>query len=124
MRFIRVNMNNKSTKIENVPAGYVGLAGRALTSIMINAEVPATCDPLAFLNTINAKFGTQLTPADVGALGTRIIRTEREFNRKAGLTEKDDRLPRFYYEEPLPPHNITFAIKNEDLDKTFGSLGL
>ena len=76
----------------------------------------------AFLNAINAKFGTQLGPADIPALGIRVLKAEREFNKRAGFTEKDDRLPRFYYEEPLPPHNKVFLISDQDLDSVFGVL--
>jgi aldehyde:ferredoxin oxidoreductase len=76
----------------------------------------------AFLAAINAKYGTQLQPADVGALGIRVLKAEREFNKKAGLTEKDDRLPRFYYEEALPPHNKVFMIEDKELDSVFGIL--
>jgi aldehyde:ferredoxin oxidoreductase len=78
----------------------------------------------AFLKTISAKFGIQLQPADIGALGIRVLTAEREFNKKAGFTEKDDRLPRFYYEEPLPPHNKVFAISDQELDSTLGVLGI
>ena len=52
-------------------------------------------------------------------LGIRVLKAEREFNRKAGFTIEDDRLPRFFYEEPLPPHNKVFAISNEEIDKAF-----
>ena len=38
------------------------------------------------------------------------------YNAKAGLSGKDDRLARFFYEEPLPPHNKVFLISDEDLD--------
>jgi aldehyde:ferredoxin oxidoreductase len=76
----------------------------------------------AFLNAINAKFGTQLGPADIPALGIRVLKAEREFNKKAGFTEKDDRLPRFYYEEPLPPHNKVFLMSDQELDSVFGVL--
>jgi aldehyde:ferredoxin oxidoreductase len=76
----------------------------------------------AFLAAINAKYGTQLQPADVGALGIRVLKAEREFNKGAGFTEKDDRLPRFYYEEPLPPHNKVFLMSDQDLDSVFGAL--
>jgi aldehyde:ferredoxin oxidoreductase len=44
---------------------------------------------------------------------------EREFNKKAGFTNHDDRLPRFFYEEPLPPHNAVFTISDEGIDSTF-----
>jgi aldehyde:ferredoxin oxidoreductase len=73
----------------------------------------------AFLNAINARFGTKLGPDDIPALGVRVLKAEREFNRKAGFTNLDDRLPRFFYEEPLPPHNTVFAISDEELDRTF-----
>lgn len=76
----------------------------------------------AFLKVINAKFGTQLTPADIPALGIKVLKAEREFNKKAGFTAKDDRLPQFYYEEPLPPHNKVFLMSDQELDSVFGVL--
>ena len=76
----------------------------------------------AFLKVINAKFGTQLGPADIPALGIRVLKAEREFNKKAGFTAKDDRLPRFYYEEPLPPHNKVFLMSDQEVDSVFGAL--
>jgi aldehyde:ferredoxin oxidoreductase len=74
----------------------------------------------AFLKVLNAKLGTELGPDDFpGAMGTRVLKAEREFNRKAGFTPEDDRLPQFYYKEPLPPHNTVFVISDEQLDSTF-----
>jgi aldehyde:ferredoxin oxidoreductase len=74
----------------------------------------------AFRKVIEAKLGAQLGPDDFpGAMGVRILKAEREFNRKAGFTNQDDRLPKFFYEEPLPPHNTVFAIGDEALDSTF-----
>lgn len=73
----------------------------------------------AFLKAINAKFGTHLGPNDIPALGIRVLKAEREFNKRAGFTKQDDRLPRFFYEEPLPPHNTVFTISDEELDRTF-----
>jgi aldehyde:ferredoxin oxidoreductase len=72
----------------------------------------------ALLKAINAKFGIQLGPEDVPALGIRVLNAEREFNKKAGFTNKDDRLPKFFYEEPLPPHNTVFTISDEEIDRT------
>ena len=46
MKFLKVNMSNKTIGVEDVPQQYLGLGGRGLTSILINAEVPAQCDPL------------------------------------------------------------------------------
>jgi len=73
-----------------------------------------------FRKAINAILGTELGPDDFPrAMGIRVLKAEREFNRKAGFTKEDDRLPKFYYEEPLPPHNTVFVISDEELDSTF-----
>lgn len=69
-----------------------------------------------FLDVLNAKLGTSMTQDDMNAMGIRTLKAELEFNRKAGLTAKDDRLAKFFYEEPLPPHNKVFLVKDEDLD--------
>ena len=73
----------------------------------------------AYLKMINAKLGTQLGPDDIPALGVRVLKAELEFNRKAGFTSKDDRLAKFFYEEPLPPHNKVFVVSDDDLDSIF-----
>lgn len=73
----------------------------------------------AFFSMLKAKLGTDITPADATALGRRILQAEREFNRKAGLTSADDRLPEFFKTEPLPPHNVVFQVSDEALDQTF-----
>ncbi len=54
---------------------------------------------------INAAHGTTLTKDFFEALGRGTLRLEREFNRRAGFTEKDDELPDFFYREALPPTN-------------------
>jgi aldehyde:ferredoxin oxidoreductase len=99
----------------------IAIAAADCTGICFMAYVALTTPEGggALLKAINAKFGTQLTPDDILALGIRVLKAEREFNRKAGFTNKDDRLPRFYYEEPLPPHNTVFTISDEELDSTF-----
>jgi aldehyde:ferredoxin oxidoreductase len=73
----------------------------------------------ALLRMINIKLGTNLTHDDLFHLGVRVLRMEREFNRKAGFTNKDDRLAKFFYEEPLPPHNTVVVISDEEMDQTF-----
>ena len=68
---------------------------------------------------IAAKSGKPFSEEDWTELGIRVLKAEREFNRKAGFTNKDDRLPKMFYEEPLPPHNKVVVISDEEMDKTF-----
>ncbi len=73
----------------------------------------------ALLDMLNAFLGVNMTGDDVVALGKKILSAEREFNIKAGLTSQHDRLPRFFKTEPVAPHNVTFDVKDEDLDQVF-----
>jgi aldehyde:ferredoxin oxidoreductase len=73
----------------------------------------------ALVKALSAKLGTPLGPDAIPQSGIRTLQAEREFNRKAGFTNKDDRLPEFFYKEALPPHNTVFAITDAELDATF-----
>ena len=68
---------------------------------------------------INARLGSEMSSEDLIDLGMRVLKAEREFNRKAGFTPQDDRLPKFFYEEPLPPHNTVFVVSDDDMDSVF-----
>jgi aldehyde:ferredoxin oxidoreductase len=75
----------------------------------------ATCLP-ALIDMINARFGIHLVADDVTNLGMTILKTERAFNLAAGFTSKDDRLPEFFSEEPIAPHNVVWDITDEAID--------
>ncbi|MFX1473773.1 MAG: aldehyde ferredoxin oxidoreductase C-terminal domain-containing protein, partial [Promethearchaeota archaeon] len=68
-------------------------------------------------DTVDSFLGMKI---DVTEYGSAILKNEREFNKKAGFTNKDDRLPEFFYTEPLPPHNVVFEVSDEELDKVHG----
>ena len=46
MKLLRINMTDGSIKEQELPPEYQGLGGRALTSSLVAAEVPARCEPL------------------------------------------------------------------------------
>ncbi len=75
----------------------------------------SACLP-ALIDMINARFATQLTADDVVNLGKNILKIEHGFNSAAGFTNKDDRLPEFFNEEPLSPHNVVWDISDETID--------
>jgi aldehyde:ferredoxin oxidoreductase len=68
---------------------------------------------------MSALSGAPLTLDDVAGLGEKVLRIEREFNLAAGLTAADDRLPEFMKEEEMPPHNVSFTVPDEELDRLF-----
>ena len=73
----------------------------------------------ALLDMLNAFYGLNLTGDGVTELGKKVLSMERDFNARAGFTAQQDRLPRFFKTEPVAPHNVTFEVKDEDLDKVF-----
>ncbi|HLA27298.1 MAG TPA: aldehyde ferredoxin oxidoreductase C-terminal domain-containing protein [Syntrophales bacterium] len=73
----------------------------------------------AMLDMLGAFYGIAMTGDDVVALGKKILSAERDFNTRAGFTKQHDRLPRFFYNEPIAPHNLTFLVKDEELDQVF-----
>jgi len=71
----------------------------------------------AIYRMLNAQYGLNLTADDITELGKKVLKTERDFNTRAGFTNKDDRLPEFMYQEALAPHNQVFLVKDEELDE-------
>jgi aldehyde:ferredoxin oxidoreductase len=65
----------------------------------------------------NGVLGTKWTVDDVARIGGQIITTERAFNKAAGFTKQDDRIPEFMHYEKLPPHNVVFDVPDRELDK-------
>ena len=73
----------------------------------------------ALVDLIAAFIGQPMTADDVTALGQAVLKKEREFNQAAGFTAKDDRLPDYFKNEALAPHNVTFGVTDEELDTVF-----
>lgn len=73
----------------------------------------------ALIDILNGFYGLTLTADDVVALGKRVLSAELDFNRRAGFTELDDRLSRFFEQQPLAPHQVTFQVRPEQLDQVF-----
>jgi aldehyde:ferredoxin oxidoreductase len=73
----------------------------------------------ALVDVVGGFLGADMTADDVTELGKNILKMERDFNERAGFTNKDDRLPAFFKDEALPPHNVTFGVTDEELDQVF-----
>jgi aldehyde:ferredoxin oxidoreductase len=112
----------KEGQVETSRFLQIAMAAFDTTGMCFMASV-ALLSPEAretFRRLLSARSGKPFGPDDFpDALGIRVLKAEREFNRKAGFGRQDDRLPKFYYEEPLPPHNTVYAISEEELDSTF-----
>ena len=67
-----------------------------------------------------ARYGWDDLPENIlQALGKETIKMEREFNKRAGFTKEDDRLPKWMTREALPENNSVFDVPEEQLDSVF-----
>jgi aldehyde:ferredoxin oxidoreductase len=74
---------------------------------------------------LEARYGWDDLPDNILAeLGKETIKMEREFNRRAGFTDADDRLPEWMTREPLPPHNTIFDVPDSELDRIFEEIDI
>ena len=99
-----------------ISTAAIDTAGLCLFVAFAVLDIPDALQ--AVVDMLNAKYGLSLTIDDVVGLGQKVINIEREFNRKAGFNEADDRLPDFFTREKLPPHNTVFDVPPEELDQT------
>ncbi|MDO8465597.1 MAG: aldehyde ferredoxin oxidoreductase C-terminal domain-containing protein [Gallionella sp.] len=69
---------------------------------------------------LKARYGWDDLPDNIlQALGKETIKMEREFNKRAGFTAKDDRLPEWMTKEAIPENNSVFDVPEEQLDSIF-----
>ena len=72
---------------------------------------------------LKARYGWDDLPDNIlQELGKQAIRMEREFNRRAGFTAKDDRLPEWMTREALPENGAVFDVSEETLDHIFDGI--
>ena len=69
---------------------------------------------------LSARYGWDDLPDNIlKELGVQTLKLEREFNRRAGFTPEDDRLPGWMTKEPVAPHNAVFDVPDEEMDRIF-----
>jgi aldehyde:ferredoxin oxidoreductase len=81
---------------------------------MTMRETPGLDKKLAA--SVSAVLGEELGDGYVLELGRSVLDIERRFNKAAGFTEKDDRLPEFFLEEPFGPGAQVFDVSEAEID--------
>ncbi len=72
---------------------------------------------------LKARYGWDDVPDNIlQALGKETIKLEREFNKRAGFTAKDDRLPEWMTKEAIPENGSVFDVSAETLDHIFDGI--
>jgi aldehyde:ferredoxin oxidoreductase len=72
---------------------------------------------------LKARYGWDDLPDNIlQVLGKQTIKMEREFNKRAGFTAKDDRLPEWMTQETIPENGAVFDVSDEILDHIFDGI--
>ena len=77
-------------------------------------DVPAAVE--AVVEMLAAHTGQPWTMDDYVGMGQQTLQAEIGFNRRAGFSPEEDRLPDFFAAEALPPHNVVFDVPAAELD--------
>ena len=74
-----------------------------------------------FVAAVSAITGKELPEDYLISMGRDVVVMERDFNRRAGFTAADDRMPAFLLEEPVAPSGNVYDVSDADLDAMFTS---
>jgi aldehyde:ferredoxin oxidoreductase len=70
-----------------------------------------------------SRYGWDDLPDNIlQSLGKETIKMEREFNKRAGFTKEDDRLPKWMTEEPIPETGAVFDVSEDVIDHMFDGI--
>ena len=75
--------------------------------------------PELFSLFLKGRYGWDLSYDKISQMGIDVLKTEREFNKRAGVSEEFHQMPEFMCEEPLPPKNAVFDIPFEEMQRVW-----
>lgn len=118
--YARVDHHSAEGQLHVSRQSQIQRAGLDALGLCAFLSGPFTGRPQMMTDLLSAAYGVDVGPAWLDELARQTILLEREFNRRAGLTQAADRLPAFFYQQPLPPHGERFDIPREELETLWG----
>ena len=115
----KIDHTNPEGQAELSRGGQISMAGYDTLGVCIFAGFGFATVPETVSALLNARYGWDVDTSILQNLGKETLKLEREFNRLAGFTPADDRLPEWMTREALPPTGAVFDVSEEDLDGVF-----
>ncbi len=123
---IRAQINHLDPTDQKDPSlnAQLNMAGYDTLGACIFAGFGYAATPDAVVKRLlKARYGWDDIPNNVlQALGKETIKMEREFNRRAGFTKEDDRLPKWMTEQAIPENGAVFDVSEDVLDHIFDGI--
>ena len=92
-------------------------AGMCLFIAFAIMDIPKGFEGL--IEMLGAAHDRAFTADEFTELGMGILKTEKAYNEEMGFGRADDRLPAFFANEKLPPHDAVFDVADESLDELY-----
>jgi len=116
----KINHLDPMVQVEASRKKQIAMAGYDCLGACIFSAFGFAAGPAEIIRDfIRSRFGWDVDTTILLELGKQTIVMELEFNRGAGFTKADDRLPEWMTREPVPPHNVIFDVPKEEMDKVF-----
>jgi aldehyde:ferredoxin oxidoreductase len=115
----KVDHLDPKVQVEVSRNAQVNMAGYDTLGACVFAGFGFAAAPESIRDLLNARYGWEVGTGILQELGRMTLQLEREFNRRAGFTKADDRLPEWMTEEPLAPTQAVFDVTDDDLDGVF-----
>jgi aldehyde:ferredoxin oxidoreductase len=112
-----VNPIGKDNQVESSRRLQLRAAILDTMGLCLFTRPPFVKNPELFALFLKGRYGWNVTYEDVQKIGIDALETEREFNRRAGVSEEFFDIPEFMREEPLPPRNSVFDISMEEMQQ-------
>ncbi|MGQ9645826.1 MAG: aldehyde ferredoxin oxidoreductase C-terminal domain-containing protein [Thermodesulfobacteriota bacterium] len=112
-----VNPIGKENQIENSRRLQIRAAILDTMGLCLFTRPPFVKRPELFALFLKGRYGWDMTYEDVQRIGIDALESEREFNRRAGVSEEFFDIPEFMREEPLPPTNAVYDISMEEMQQ-------
>jgi aldehyde:ferredoxin oxidoreductase len=123
---IRAQINHLDPTIQKDPSlnAQLNMAGYDTLGACIFAGFGYAATPDGVVKRLlKARYGWDDIPDNaLQALGKETIKMEREFNRRAGFTREDDRLPKWMTEQAIPENGAVFDVSEDVLDHIFDGI--
>jgi aldehyde:ferredoxin oxidoreductase len=114
--FAPIDHKDRSTAVKASRAAQLQRAAYDALGLCVFNLGATGRNPALVLSMLQTIYNVTLAEGWLDELGRRVIDLELDFNRAAGFTPEDDRLPSYFESEPLPPVNSVFDVPHAELD--------
>lgn len=115
----KINPTGREHQVESSRMLQIRAAMLDSLGLCLFTRPPIRRKPQLLLDILKGRYGWDFSIKEARGIGEECLATEREFNRRAGVSEEFMPMPEFMQEEALPPTNAVFDIPMDEMTKVW-----